>query len=79
MKDVSRRVLAILLAVPLFGADQYLFTSFRGNGETGVFLAASSDGHRHGTVVRIADDLARRLRQYDARSTTDAPHAGFLQ
>jgi hypothetical protein len=44
MKDVSRRLLAILLAIPLFGAGHYLFTSFRRNGETGIFLAASSDG-----------------------------------
>jgi hypothetical protein len=28
------------------GADQYLFTSFRHNGETGVFLALSGDGRK---------------------------------
>jgi hypothetical protein len=36
----------LLLASPVFGADAYLFTSFRGNGETGVFAAVSSDGKK---------------------------------
>src|SRR5205807_9449600 len=30
----------------LFGADRYLFTSFRRNGETGVFFALSDDGRK---------------------------------
>ena len=41
-----RVLLALLLALPLFGADSYLFTSFRRNGETGVFFALSSDGRK---------------------------------
>jgi hypothetical protein len=49
MKDVQRRfvaVLAVLLAAPLAAADHFLFTSFRRNGETGVFLATSADGRK---------------------------------
>jgi hypothetical protein len=46
MKDVPRRLLAFLVAMPLFGADQFLFTSFRRNGETGVFFAISEDGRK---------------------------------
>ena len=42
---VPRLILAFLLALPLFG-DSYLFTSFRKNGETGVFFALSSDGRK---------------------------------
>jgi hypothetical protein len=38
-------VFFLLFAIPLL-ADQYLFTSFRKNGETGVFLALSPDGRR---------------------------------
>jgi hypothetical protein len=39
------RILVALLCAPvLFAADWYLFTSFRKNGETGVYLALSSDG-----------------------------------
>jgi hypothetical protein len=39
------RLLTLLLAVaPLFAADSFLFTSFRSNGETGVFGALSADG-----------------------------------
>jgi hypothetical protein len=34
----------LLLLAPLFAADSFLFTSFRSNGETGVFAALSSDG-----------------------------------
>ncbi len=34
----------LLLSAPLFAADSFLFTSFRSNGETGVFAALSSDG-----------------------------------
>jgi hypothetical protein len=34
----------ILVALPLLAADSYLFTSFRKNGETGVFFAISDDG-----------------------------------
>jgi hypothetical protein len=41
---VLRLLLALTLVLPVFGADSYLFTSFRGNGETGVFLALSTDG-----------------------------------
>ena len=44
MKDVRRWLLTLLFALPLLGADHYLFTSFRRNGETGVFFAASTDG-----------------------------------
>ena len=41
---VAMRSLLLFLALPLFAADQYLFTSFRSNGETGVFYAVSPDG-----------------------------------
>jgi hypothetical protein len=34
----------LLLAIPALAADSYLFTSFRKNGETGVFFALSGDG-----------------------------------
>jgi hypothetical protein len=40
------RVLLLLLAAVSAGAkDFYLFTSFRGNGETGVYFALSADGY----------------------------------
>jgi beta-xylosidase len=35
-----------MLAVPLAGADVLLFSFFRGNGETGMYLAESRDGLR---------------------------------
>ena len=102
---MPRLLLALLLALPLFSADEYLFTSFRRNRETGVFFATSPDGrigdarwlyfdhyaepqhygalrtkdwktfedvtgqvtfpagHRHGSVVAIPGELARRLRE----------------
>jgi hypothetical protein len=41
-----RLILALLVAAPLFSGDWFLFTSFRKNGETGVFFALSSDGRR---------------------------------
>ncbi len=37
-------VTALLLAALPLGAESWLFTSFRSNGETGVFLALSNDG-----------------------------------
>lgn len=43
---VFRLVLCLALALPVFAKDQYLFTSFRNNGETGVFLALSQDGQQ---------------------------------
>jgi len=46
MKDVERFLFAVLLAMPLAAADQYVFTSFRRNGETGLFLAISADGRK---------------------------------
>src|SRR5512133_2840125 len=46
MNYVARILFAILLAIPLAAADQYLFTSFRRNGETGVFFATSADGRQ---------------------------------
>lgn len=45
-----RVVLSLLLALPLTAKDWYIFTSFRGNGETGMFLALSEDG-RHWTSL----------------------------
>ena len=39
-------LIVLAVALPLFGADSYLFTSFRSNGETGVFLALSRDGRK---------------------------------
>lgn len=42
-----RRLLVLLLAaVPLLAADWHLFTSFRKNGETGVYFALSNDGRK---------------------------------
>lgn len=41
------RLLALTLAaLPAFAAEWWLFTSFRKNGETGVYLALSRDGRR---------------------------------
>src|SRR5215217_1681961 len=39
-----RALVALLCAPVVFAADWYLFTSFRKNGETGVYLALSQDG-----------------------------------
>jgi hypothetical protein len=36
----------LLWAITAFAADTYLFTSFRSNGETGVFFATGQDGRR---------------------------------
>jgi hypothetical protein len=36
----------LVLALPLLAADRYLFTSFRSNGETGVFCARSEDSRK---------------------------------
>ena len=45
MAVIRIQLLSNLLALTYcLAADQYLFTSFRGNGETGVFLALSTDG-----------------------------------
>jgi hypothetical protein len=41
-----RALVALLCAPILFAGDWYLFTSFRKNGETGVFLALSQDGRQ---------------------------------
>lgn len=46
MNYVRRILFGILLAMPLVASDQYLFTSFRRNGETGVFFAVSPDGRQ---------------------------------
>ncbi len=43
-------LLALLLTPALFASDWYLFTSFRSNGETGVFLALSPDGKKWTTL-----------------------------
>ena len=43
---MSRLILLFILALPLLAADAYLFTSFRKNGETGVFFALSRDGRQ---------------------------------
>ena len=41
------RILFLLTSAALCSAaDQYLFTSFRSNGETGVFFALSEDGRK---------------------------------
>jgi hypothetical protein len=40
----------LLLALPLTAKDRFLFTSFRGNGESGMYLAISSDG-KHWTTL----------------------------
>lgn len=41
-----RNAILFLLPALLPAADNYLFTSFRGNGETGVHFALSTDGYR---------------------------------
>jgi hypothetical protein len=41
-----RLLLAMSLTPALFAGDWYLFTSFRSNGETGVFLSISPDGKK---------------------------------
>jgi hypothetical protein len=46
MVSVLRVLLGLLVTLPLFSADSYLFTSFRRNGETGVFFALSADGRQ---------------------------------
>ncbi len=43
---MRRLIVALLLAMPLFAGDWFLFTSFRKNGETGVYLALSQDGRQ---------------------------------
>src|SRR4051794_35457202 len=43
---LTRLILLSALASGLFAADTWLFTSFRGNGETGVFPATSHDGRQ---------------------------------
>jgi hypothetical protein len=40
------RLILLLSALPVLAADSYLFTSFRGNGEDGVYLAVSDDGYQ---------------------------------
>jgi hypothetical protein len=46
MFAMPRLLLALLLAYPLLAADHLLFTSFRRNGETGVYFALSDNGRR---------------------------------
>ena len=46
LSNVLRALVALFLCHLCFGADNYLFTSFRKNGETGVFLALSDDGKK---------------------------------
>jgi hypothetical protein len=46
-----RSAILLLVTVSAWGGDSYLFTSFRNNGETGVFFAISNDGYRW-TAVR---------------------------
>jgi len=41
-----QRTLLFFAAASLCAADSYLFTSFRGNGETGVYFAISDDGYQ---------------------------------
>jgi hypothetical protein len=43
---MARLLLALLLCVPLLAQDWFLFTSFRKNGETGVYFALSQDGRK---------------------------------
>jgi hypothetical protein len=43
-------LIALSLTPALVAGDAYLFTSFRGNGETGVYLALSSDGKKWTTL-----------------------------
>ena len=46
MFSACRSFAMLLLCLPLLAADAYLFTSFRKNGETGVFPASSPDGKK---------------------------------
>ncbi len=46
MFSACRALASLLLCLPLIASDAYLFTSFRSNGETGVFLASSRDGKK---------------------------------
>lgn len=39
-------ILLLFLVAPAWAADTYVFTSFRGNGESGVYFAISQDGHQ---------------------------------
>jgi hypothetical protein len=48
---VKRLAAILLLALPLVAAEHYLFTSFRRNGETGIFFALSDDG-KHWTPLK---------------------------
>jgi hypothetical protein len=50
MVKVLRFAIAFLAVFSASAADQYLFTSFRSNGETGIFLALSSDGRKWTTL-----------------------------
>jgi hypothetical protein len=43
---VKRLAVLLLLALPVLASDWFLFTSFRKNGETGVFFALSPDGRK---------------------------------
>jgi hypothetical protein len=53
MRIISRLLIGLLLPPALMAADWYLFTSFRNNGETGVYLALSPDGK---TWTTLNDD-----------------------
>lgn len=43
---MTAKLLSLLLILPAAAKDVLLLSYFRGNGETGVFLAASEDGHK---------------------------------
>ena len=46
MTTIVRLTFLLLLANSIYAKDWYVFTSFRRNGETGVFLALSQDGKK---------------------------------
>ena len=46
MVPMLRVLLLLLAATSCLACDWYLFTSFRRNGETGVYFAVSEDGRR---------------------------------
>lgn len=46
MVGCAKLIVLLMFATLLGAADTYLFTSFRSNGETGVFFATSQDGRK---------------------------------
>ena len=64
-------MLAVLIGLPLFGADAYLFTSFRRNGETRSFRA-----QQRRTEMDSAEQQQPWLRPEEARMLMRDPWLG---